>query len=235
MEQGVSFIVPWEVGTAWVALVDPDGFVIDEREVSNHPPKVTITNPSGNEVWPAGTFQALVWTGSDADGDSLKYSVMYSHDGGSSWVLIASDLTDPKYEVDVDSMAGGNDVRFRVVATDGINIGYDETDEPISIPNHPPQVTILNPSDKQAFLPGALVVLQGAATDMEDGSLPDNALVWSSDVQGGLGIGPSVPLNSLDTGWHTITLSATDGFGISSNAQVTIFIGYQTFLPSLAR
>jgi len=231
-QQGISFIIPWEDGTASVALRHL-GDLIDVQGVSDHPPKVVITNPSGSVSWAAGTVQPLEWTGSDTDGDSLKYSVMYSSNGGADWVLIVSDLIDTSYEIDVDSMAGGNDVRFRVVATDGVNIGYDETDAPISIPNHPPLVSILNPGNKRSFLPGSLVVLQGAATDMEDGSLPEDALTWSSDLQGGLGIGPSVPLNNLVKGWHTITLNAVDSFGISSSAQVMIFIGYQTFLPGI--
>jgi hypothetical protein len=233
-QQSVSFIIPWEDGTTKVVLLN-DSDVIDQIPVSNHPPKVIITDPSGSEDWAAGTVHPLTWEGSDADGDSLKYSVIYSHDGGTSWVLIASDLTNPHYDVDVNSMAGGNDVRFRVVATDGINIGYDETDWPISIPNHLPLVFILNPVNNSSFLPGELVVLQGSVTDMEDGSLPDGDLDWSSNIQGSLGIGPSVPLNTLSKGWHTITLSAMDTFGFSAKAQVVIFIGYQNFIPTTFR
>ncbi|UCH60854.1 MAG: hypothetical protein JSV61_05060 [Anaerolineales bacterium] len=233
-QQGVSFIIPWEDGTASVALLY-QGNQIDIRKVSNHPPKVTITDPSASATWPAGSTQTLVWFGSDADGDSLKYTLMYSHDGGANWVLIANDLTETKYDIQVDAMAGGNDARFRVVATDGINIGYDETDGPIVMPNHPPLVTILNPSDKHVYLPGELVVLQGYGTDMEDGSLPDGALLWVSDVEGALGIGPSVPVVSLSKGWHTISLIGTDSFGILTEVQVYIFVGYQTFLPNLNR
>jgi hypothetical protein len=43
-------------------------------------------------------------------------------------------------------MAGGSDVRFRVIATDGVNTGVDETDQVISIPSKAPQVAILNPA-----------------------------------------------------------------------------------------
>lgn len=80
-----------------------------------------------------------------------------------------------------------------------------------------------------------LVVLQGYGTDMEDGSLPDGALLWVSDVEGALGIGPSVPVVSLSKGWHTISLIGTDSFGILTEVQVYIFVGYQTFLPNLNR
>ena len=132
-------------------------------------------------------------------------------------------------------MAGGSDVRFRIVATDGVLTGVDETDAAITIPNQSPQVTILNPLNGGFYPPGSLVVLQGFATDMEDGTLPDEALQWSSDVQGGLGTGPSLALNELQSGKHVITLSAADSYGIVSNASVTINIANGVFLPRVSR
>jgi hypothetical protein len=79
------------------------------------------------------------------------------------------------------------------------------------------------------------VVLQGSATDFEDGSLPDEALSWSSDVQGGLGTGASLPIASLLPGAHTITLTAIDSYGITSSASVKIFVGYQLDMPVVVK
>jgi hypothetical protein len=135
--------------------------------------------------------------------------------------------------VDVDTLAGGSDVRFRVVATDGVNIGYDETDALITVPNKAPYAIITNPRDGQAFLPGALVVLQGTANDLEDGGLSDSALRWSSDRQGELGIGPSTALNTLVPGEHAITLTTTDSYGQQTNVSVGLFIGYRRYLPNV--
>ena len=70
---------------------------------------------------------------------------------GANWSLLQKDLTIPSYIVHVDDMAGGSDVRFRVVAIDSVNTGLDETDDAISIPNHPPQVIILNLSVPAVF------------------------------------------------------------------------------------
>ena len=78
-------------------------------------------------------------------------------------------------------------------------------------------------------------MLQGIGVDMEDGTLPDEALHWSSNVQGSLGDGPSVPLNALQPGKHIITLTATDSLGAPSVAETTIFIGYRVYLPQLAK
>ena len=77
--------------------------------------------------------------------------------------------------------------------------------------------------------------MQGTATDLEDGGLPDEALSWSSDKQGGLGIGPSVALNVLTAGTHLITLSVNDSQGHVTNATVSVFVGYKVYLPVILK
>jgi hypothetical protein len=56
-------------------------------------------------------------------------------------------------------------------------------------------------------------------------------LSWSSDRQGGLGVGPSVPLVVLDPGRHVITLTAMDSLGISATMDVSINIDYPINMP----
>jgi hypothetical protein len=230
----VSFIVPWEIGTQSVSLVH-QGNLLDQRLVSNNPPQVIITSPTEAETWNQGETHTISWQGLDLDNDPLVYAIFYSNNGGEDWILLQGDLTSPTYDVVVNSMAGGSDVRFRIVATDGINTAVDETDQVITIPNQPPVPNIFSPINGSITLPGGLVVLQGSATDMEDGTLSDGSLVWTSDRQGELGIGPSVALNSLETGKHIITLTATDSYGISVQAQVQIVIAYPMFVPLVRR
>jgi hypothetical protein len=232
--QNVSFIMPYFEGTQSIVLKHISE-VLDTRNVSLNAPQVVITDPIISVAWPAKSIQNLAWDGSDIDGDKLVYSVYYSNDGGGSWSLIADNLTDPSYAVDVDAMAGSSDVRFRVVASDGVNTGLDETLVDISIPNHAPEPIITNPPDLSTHLPGDLIVFHGGATDMEDGTLADSAMEWSDDVQGGLGIGPSVPINDLAPGKHTITLTATDSYGISTSTSITIDVSYPIYLPNVIR
>ena len=150
-------------------------------------------------------------------------------------MLLANELTKTSYDVITDSMAGGSDVRFRVVVTDGINTSQDETDQSIGIPNKAPMATILSPRAKDTFVPGGLVVLEGTGQDLEDGTLPDGSLSWSSNRQGGMGTGPSLGLNVLQPGWHTLTLTAADSLGVKSTATVQVFIGYQVFSPGILK
>ncbi|MCA9998926.1 MAG: hypothetical protein KDE56_24355, partial [Anaerolineales bacterium] len=230
----VAFVMPWVEGTTSVVLVH-GGEVWDKRPLTPNAPTVTITSPTAQTTWTAGGVGNLSWSASDADGDPLTYDVFYSADNGQSWTLLAAGLSETTYEVEVDALAGSSDGRFRVVANDGLNIGYAETPAAIVIPNKAPFVTLANPLDGSEFVPGGLVVLVGSGTDLEDGNIPDEKLVWSSDRQGELGYGSSLPIATLEPGTHQITLTATDSYGISSSETVSIFIGYRLYLPVAAK
>jgi hypothetical protein len=228
-----SFVLPWQLGTTSIAVTH-QGLVLDEQAVSPNSPVVTITAPTQVVTWTTAV-NALTWTASDADGGPLRYAVFFSNNGGTNWTLLAEDLGGTTYNVDATALAGGSDTRFRVVATDGVNTGYDETPLPIIVPDKPPYAIITNPAPGFIVAPGDLLVLQGTATDLEDGGLPDGALHWSSDKQGGLGIGPSVALNVLSTGTHLITLSVNDSQGHVTNTTVSVFVGYATYLPVILK
>jgi hypothetical protein len=230
----LSFIVPLSAGTYSVSLVH-QGTLIDYRIVSSNPPQVLITSPTGAETWNQGETHIISWQGLDLDNDPLVYTLLYSNNGGTDWILLQEDLTTTSYAVDVNSMAGGSDVRFRVVTTDGINTAVDETDQAITIPNQPPVPMIIEPANGSNTIPGGLVVLHGSAMDMEDGSLTGGSLVWSSDRQGDLGVGTSLALNSLESGTHVITLTATDRYGISAQTSVLISVAYPIFIPLVGR
>jgi hypothetical protein len=229
----LSFIVPWMAGTDSVVLLEGN-MVLEQRPLSATAPEVTITDPVEAVTWEAGSTPTLSWTGTDADGDPLSYTVLYSSNAGADWQIMATGYPSTTLEIDVDALAGTNDGRFRVVATDGINTGYDESPAPIEIANKPPIPTIMEPQARHFVHPGDLVVLAGSATDLEDGTLDETALEWSSDVQGNLGKGASLPLNTLERGPHIITLTARDSYGVTASESVEIFVGYPVYLPLIS-
>lgn len=114
-----AYRVPAAAGADRIELVGPGNAVLDRLDYSAHAPAVTITTPAdGGTVTRSvsGTVYAE-WTGTDADGDRLLYSVLYSPDGGQTWYDQSFEQTATALEVPVG--AGDSAPMIKVIATDG--------------------------------------------------------------------------------------------------------------------
>jgi len=216
-------VMPYHASAARVVL-EHDGVELASRAVSAHAPTVTLTYPNGGESL-AGTV-TVRWTASDADGDPLRYVVQYSHDGGATWQAVGLDLAGASLQIDTGQLPGGEGCLFRVWASDGVNTAQDRSDAAFSVARKSPQAVIVQPEDGAALTPGYPLTLWGLGLDPEEGALGDAALSWSDSVSGTLGTGKELELpNSLAPGWHTVTLTATDGDGMASADSVTVYVG----------
>jgi hypothetical protein len=215
----IAEVVPWTDGTVRVEI-RLNGVVLASRSASAHPPVVDLTAPSGGPIL-AGTFQAA-WSGSDPDGDTLTYSLLYSNDGGVGWQTLATNLTASSLQLDTSQLPGGAGL-LRVVASDGFLTGQD-TSAALTMPLHAPTAQILTPSEGQVFYPTQQVSLQGSAYDLEDGSLGDSTFSWTSSLDGFLGTGASLSTAELSTGAHVITMTVTDSNAMSASAVRNITI-----------
>ncbi|MCU0494353.1 MAG: DUF11 domain-containing protein [Chloroflexaceae bacterium] len=227
------FSMPWANGATSMVL-RRGAQVLASQPISANAPVVQLTTPSAATTWPAGSTQRITWQANDPDGGALRYSVFYSNDG-TDWDLLADELTDAQYDVDVDSLAGGVATYFRVVASDGVNTGYDETPAAITIPDKKPTAGIANPVNGAVLDRDTLLVLQGFGSDLEDGTLPDAVLSWADSRQGQLGTGSSLPVSDLLPGEHTITLTVTDSAGQQTTATAQVYVGSRVWLPLVQR
>ena len=207
-----QFTIPFPDGTSSIEL-QYAGKVLDERRVSPNVPAVQISSASP---------RLLEWNATDEDGDALTFSVFYSHDGGASWQLLASELHAMSLALDPDRLAGSPDARFRVVASDGVNTGVSDLSDAVQIPNKPPIATIMDPADGKRVPAGSLVVLLGTALDLEDGTLGDGSLAWSGSASG---TGSTLPVTLTEPGVHTFTLTARDSDGATGEATVHVLVG----------
>lgn len=85
----------------------------------NAKPTLALDFPNGENVFVAGTAQAIKYTAADADSDALKYRIEYSADGGATWTQIATDVAETTYDWDVAGLVQGINYRVRVSADDG--------------------------------------------------------------------------------------------------------------------
>ncbi|MGB2772528.1 MAG: hypothetical protein WBF31_09430, partial [Anaerolineae bacterium] len=110
----------------------------------------------------------------------------------------------------------------------------DVSDGPFTVGRKVPQAFILSPEDGARFFPGTAIWLEGRAFDLEDGTLDDAALRWTSNRDGGLGTG-GLLIATLSPGEHVITLTATDSDGNTVVATIRLSAGHRLFLPTVSR
>lgn len=223
--------VPWQPGTTRIVIKEGQT-VLQITHVSANPPQVTLLSPNGGEAWPPYGQQTVTWQASDPDGDPLRYTLQYSPDGGNTWRAVATNLSLPGYTLNVGDLPGSATALLRVLASDGVNTGQDTSDGLFTVGSKPPQVYVIYPRNESSFRPGAPVLLQGIATDLEDGPLTDDSrFTWHSSLQGPLGVGRKFQFYDLWPGQHTLTLEVTDSDDFTGRASASIFIGYRLNLP----
>jgi hypothetical protein len=222
----VSFIemMPRPANLARIALWDGENKV-DELLLTANTPNVQLSTSLAGHTMDGLT--EVTWTASDADGDSLRYAIEYSPDGGSLWQIVAAQLTDTVYTIDPAYLPGTTQGKLRVRASDGLQTAESVSDGFFTVPSHAPTVQILSP--QPGYQANWLHVdLVGSAYDREDGPLPEAAFAWSVDGMPA-GQGSVVSIDPLGNGAHVISLTVTDSSGQIATAEVTVTM---TALPT---
>jgi hypothetical protein len=205
---------------AFSVVIRKGGVDLDSKSASANAPVVTIQSPNGGEMLtdPAN----VTWTASDADNDPLTFTLLYSADGGMTWSTIAVDLTGNAAVVPLGGLAGGGAALFRVIASDGFLSGQDDSDGVFSVPNNAPVVRILSPTGDARYRRGTILSLEADASDIEDGPLDGESVVWTSARRGVLGTGAILEVTVLFGGEDVITVTSTDSDGESASASIRI-------------
>lgn len=215
-------LLPFGPDDTSVELLMPDGASLATLEPSGSAPVVAIESV---EAGPEVDDEVLVaFVGGDADGDALLYTVLYAPDG-THWQVVAAGLEETTLTLpSARGLPGGDAPAFRVIAFDGMRSG--EATRSAEMPgdgNTPPRVWPLG--DRAASHPlGATVRLEAEAFDLEDRTLPPDALTWRSSLDGELGTGTELEVDGLSAGEHEISVTATDSHDAITAARFTITI-----------
>ena len=87
-----------------------------------------------------------------------------------------------------------------------------------------PVATINHPGEGESRAVSVAVPMIGVATDAEDGTFADAALIWTSDVEGAIGTGAMWMWTPTTTGPQIVTLTVTDSDGQVGTDTVTLTI-----------
>jgi VCBS repeat-containing protein len=156
----------------------------------------------------------------DIEGDSLN-AVLLSDVSNGTLIL---NVNDGSFNYTPDADFNGVD-SFVYYVNDGANNSNVATVAITVNPvNDAPVATITNPANNSNFTFGTQINFTGTGSDIEDGALDNNSLVWTSSIDGNFGNGTEVDTSALSVGTHVITLNAIDSDGLSSTATITLTI-----------
>lgn len=194
------------------------------RNRSPSPPEVQFTAPVVGEWLADGSL--IEWTGSDPDGDALRYTLAYSWDDGATFIPLLIDSTEESFALRTAHIPGSylDQAYFRLTTSDGVNTVVT-LHGPFTVDaRKPPHVAVVTPRAGSEAVEGAPVLLTASATDAEDGPLPDGAVTWTSDIDGIIALGRTASVAMLSVGVHLVTATAIDSDGQVGSTAVPILI-----------
>ena len=202
----------------------------------NTAPTCSITSPESGTLVPSSSDVIIEGTANDVDvpSDMLTATFASSVDGD---LGVATPTTSGDVLFLTTGMSIGSHVVTMTITDD---VGATCTDNVLLTIGGAPTVVITAPTDGSTINEGEMVNLAGNVSDSED--LPTVLTVmWNSDLDGFIGSGTalldgtvSLDIDTLQTGTHTITLSAMDTDSLTGEATITLNINDLPTAPTIA-
>ncbi|MGA7731413.1 MAG: hypothetical protein WCD37_09090 [Chloroflexia bacterium] len=169
----VNFVLelPDPGNVARVVMVRTNGVQEDEigsLTVSSNAPTLSIISPESGDRWEGE--HTIEWSGDDADGDAVRYDIMYSADNKQSWYPIAVRLQETQYTFSTDEILPGDQTYIRILASDGYNTTTADVG-PLVVPKQP------NSPEPPPPPPGNDTVAGPGSTSSPGGALDSSLLL----------------------------------------------------------
>ena len=193
---------------------DQGGFIPGE----NAPPIVTLASPATGSHFTEGDPVPFQGSAIDQE-DGVLYgaSLSWSSDKDGDFA------TGTNPTITTLSPGGHNVI---LTASDSEGLSADESIAIVidALPPQPPIVEIAQPESDDVFASGVEVAFLGLADDPDGPDLEESRFVWSSDLDGEIGTGRLIGVDSLSAGDHLITLTVRDPDNLLGTATVAITI-----------
>ncbi|MEE8466189.1 MAG: hypothetical protein V3S68_06885, partial [Dehalococcoidia bacterium] len=207
-----------------IGLGDDLTCMITNNDIAPNVPTLTVMKKVVNDD--GGSALASDWTMNitGADVSSTGFA------GSQAGVTITLGIGE--YSVSASGGPSGYVMTLSDDCSGAIELGGDlvctitNNDDPaaiVPVTNASPTASIASPVDGTTIPADSSIDFIGSGGDDEDDILNGDSLVWSSSIEGDIGVGQSFT-RSLAAGDHIITLTATDSQGASSSTVVALTI-----------
>jgi len=187
--------------------------ILEVNGVDYEPIKITGLEP-GQQL---GESVEIRWTqDTSKQSSSMRYLVMYSEDGGNSWLPAGIPVEGNKVVLPTDFLPASEDIIFKVIGSNGLGTVEDEVGG-LKLENRAPKAVIVTPKEGWVGEVGTKWVFKGYGEDVEDGVIPQGQ--WSSSIDGEIDASKEVELSQ---GIHTITFTVTDSGGLTGSTSITV-------------
>ena len=186
------------------------------------------TNVIVNNVLPIadadGPYSCQLGNSINVIGSNIGYAgdaVIYSWDLDNDGAYDDSVLQNPTYNC---ISLGVFTIGLMIVDDEG-GVSTDTSTVTVTLlpVNNPPVVTIISPANGSIYVVGSNVIFTGTAVDPEDGVI-SNLIQWTSSIDGVLGSGALININTLSLGTHIITATITDSGGLQDTDNIAVII-----------
>jgi hypothetical protein len=93
------------------------------------------------------------------------------------------------------------------------------------VPNKAPQINAVSPVSGTTYVLSQTITFEADTYDIEDGVPPDDHITWTSDLDGVLGTGALLQIDTLSLGTHTITVSVHDNQNVVTTSTFVVIVG----------
>ena len=136
---------------AQTATSDTWSFTTEEATA----PSITLTRPTGGEVWTAGDNEDITWDTTSGDGTITGVDLDYSTDGGSSWTNIVTDTEDDGVYTWTVPDESTEEAMIQATVNDDLGMSDTDTSGIFTIEGTtPPEITVTRPSGGEAWNAG---------------------------------------------------------------------------------
>ena len=231
IQDGFVVTVEMPEDTTAIYIKRNDGTTIATLSPSDNVPSVELTYPNGGELL-TGDVE-VTWNAEDVDGDSLTYILYFSDNSGSTWRTIAMDIEGSSYHWDSSDYPGSDSCMLKLVASDGFNSAEDRTDSVFSLSDKAPFVAIINPENNSTFKKDEEIYFYSIAYDPQGNKLDYSDFIWTSDIDGCIGIGKILSRSNLSSGTHEIKLKVENSAGLTGTSESKFITVSDIVLPDL--